>query len=202
MSHDTDAMRVLRAADATHRRVEPLFGDAVVVKRRVVEAMEIAERIVAEARETAAQVRELARREGRDEGLRDMMTLLDDARRIRNDAQDAAERDMVDLAFRLAERIIGRTLERNPDIVAEMIAARVEEQQAPNVRLLVAPDDLATVTAARTTIESRTGVRVTVEADDDLERGDCVIETGRGRADARIETQLHVLREALFEGAS
>lgn len=196
------------------RRARPIVERARVLKGRVVDRLGEAERelqklradsekVLEEARREADQIRRRAREEGRREALEECMEELAKARAEYAKLKQRAERDMVTLAFEVARRVVGHKIEVEPRVVRDIVgealtAARGREQIVVHVH----PDDHQEVRAARDRYaRSLEGVPVYFEVDATLERGDCVIETESGRIDARLDTQLQVMREALEEGA-
>src|SRR5690554_4293967 len=117
---ETPLIGVLRASDVVAEKVRPVFREPGVrmIRRRVIEDLEQldiavntarsqAEMIVKEAQQTASDIREAAHLDGRSEGLKEVLVELARARKVYANALDTAEKDMVELAFRLAARIIG-----------------------------------------------------------------------------------------------
>jgi flagellar biosynthesis/type III secretory pathway protein FliH len=70
------------------------------------------------------------------------------------------------------------------------------------VRLRLHPDDLVAVETRRTVLAARAPAATAIEllADGSVGRHGCVIETAHGRIDARLETQLAALEQALTGG--
>ncbi|TDP77556.1 FliH/SctL family protein [Bradymonas sediminis] len=208
----TSWMPVLRASDVVAEKVRPLFREpgVRVIRRRVIEDLEQidiavntariqAEVIVKEAQQTASDIREAAHLEGRSEGLKEVLVELARARKVYANALDTAEKDMVELAFRLAARIIGDSVEREPERVAAMVAGVLQRARGKrDIIVMVSPEDLASLSAAGPALaRSVDGVNIHFETDSSLTRGGCVIQTESGRIDGQIETQLDALQKAL-----
>jgi type III secretion protein L len=182
-----------------------------VVKRSVVEARAEARRIVAEAareaeelRESAEQaareLREAAYEEGREAALAELNLLLLEAHERRDAALAGAERDLLRLAVKLAEKIIGREIERDDAALADLVSAALRharQQEALTVR--VNPADLPRVRAHRERLDPSGRARfIDLVADPRVGHGGCVIEGESGTVDARLDTQLRVLERALL----
>jgi type III secretion protein L len=121
------------------------------------------------------------------------------AARARTEGKDLA----LVLARKMAEKIIGHAVALNPAILSDialqaLAAAKVREG---GIVLRVHPEDLAALEATRSkwreTISS--GLDVTLVADTSVGRLGCVVESDLGRVDARLETQLAALEQALRE---
>lgn len=160
----TDAMALLRSAEALH---------------------DDAEAVVAQAREAGhAEGFEAGRQQGLAAGEADLRAdLFDRALRERGllkERQDA----IATLALEVVRRVIG---ELEPGIATAALVMRAVQAVAPDTaaRVRVAPE-VADAVAAR--LRERPGLAV--EADDTLDPLDAVIETALGRSHAGLETQL------------
>ena len=208
---DESKLRVIGARDAAALDIEPLFGrDARVLKRRVVEdaaeiatridaACDAARRIVESAREEADAIASAAYAQGRERGLEDALGLLAEAQRIRDEARRGAQEEMLELAFQLAGRIVHRSVQIDRGAMVDIVRARLQEVRgAPRITVRVSPDSLSSLEAERERLRADVdGVPLVFEADAALADADCILETERGRADARVSVQLQVLRDAL-----
>ncbi len=206
--------RVLRRDSAAVRAARPLVDDARVIKERVIEDLQEiddelkalhdrGQEVIDDAEDQAEKIREEAREEGRKEGMRDCLEALAKARAEYSRLCNRAERDMVTLAFQIAQRIIGHAIEVQPEVVRDIVGeALIAARGRSQIAVRLHPDDHQWVESHRHEYARDVdGVTVYFETDASLERGDCVIETESGRIDARLETQLEVLRTALLSGA-
>ncbi|HYN85487.1 MAG TPA: type III secretion system stator protein SctL [Pyrinomonadaceae bacterium] len=186
----------------------------VVVKRPVVEARAEARRLLAEAeaearelRETAERVarelREAAYEEGREAALLEFNQLLLDARERRDSAFQTAERDLLRLAVKLAEKIIGREVERDSGALADIVSTALRHaRQSESLTVRVNPSDMPTVEAHRARLDPAGRARfVDLVPDPRVRPGGCVIESESGTVDAQLDTQLRVLERALLSRA-
>jgi len=106
------------------------------------------------------------------------------------------EQQSVMLVTAMAEKVIARKLDLDDQIVLEVVrTALAEAGDATQVLLRVSAADEPLVRDAQA--ELLAGLAgaddVRVLADDSIGRGGCIVETERGRFDARIETQLQLL---------
>lgn len=208
--------RVIKSGTAT---MEPLGGQHVrarcmqVLRRERLEALEQAQAIVAEAKAKAEQLRveaeqqvgalrAEAERQGYETGLAG--ALADTLRvAIQQEQLDrlGLERS-VQMARLIAERIVGRHLDSDPSAVAEMAqAALAEVRGARQVRFVVHPGDVPTVTAALPP-DVTSPMLVEVVAGEHLARGDFELRTDAGRLDASLGTRLAALMQAITENLS
>ena len=188
---------------------------AVVVKRAVVEARAEARRLLDEAEREAAdlrerattearELREAAYREGHEAALLELNQLLLEAHARRDAAFNEAERDVLRLAIKLAEKIIGREIKGDPATLADIVTtALAYARQHKTLLVRVHPADLAEVRARRDLLEpaGHAGY-LDLVPDPRVGRGGCIIESEAGTVDAQLDTQLRVLERALLERAS
>lgn len=171
-------------------------------------------RLAREAREAEerATLRDAARAEGYAAGLdearaamREVTTrleaLVEGLRRTEAAAYDGLADRVTELVFEAVVKIVGeqsRTAAGIGGIVRTAIAAAREGAQVRRVRL--APDDLSLVRSeAPELLEAWKSQEVEAVADARVQLGGCIVEGERGNVDARLETQLERLREALIE---
>ena len=197
---------------------QPAFGNAragAVVKRAVVDANAQARRILADAERDAAAIlenaeqsarslREAAYQEGYESALSEFTQLLLDARQRREAVLHEVEGDVLRLAVKLAEKIIGREIERRDETLAEIVAAALRHaRQQETLTVRVNPADLAAVEAHRDRLNPSSRTRfLDIMADPRVRRGGCLIESEAGTVDAQLDTQLRVLEQALLARAA
>ncbi|HJZ86950.1 MAG TPA: FliH/SctL family protein [Polyangia bacterium] len=181
-----------------------LKGSGSVVSAVVFDARTEAQRILAQARQEAEALRERARAEGREEGRAEgraeiAQTLV----RLHTEAghaRTAAGEDLRRLAVRIASKILGHALELDPTLVVDICAQALRgatEQREIVVR--VHPDDLPAIEQARPQLRAALlkARDFTLRPDAGVGRGGCIVETELGSVDARLETQLAVIENAL-----
>lgn len=174
-----------------------------------------AQMIMAAAEAEADQVRERARAEGYQDGVRDghaaargelapsasaLATALAEARRLTSEAAATAEREAVELALRIAEKVVAGALEVQPervlDVVRGALRAVVERER---VVICVHPDDLELVRSSVVEISASLGgiEHVEIQGDRRVDRGGALIRTTVGEVDADIASKLDQARTAL-----
>ena len=186
-----------------------------IIKRPVIEAQAEAKRIVAEAENYAASVREAmaaleretreaAYREGYEAALLELNQLLLETRDRRDVALADAEHDLLRLSIKLAEKIIGREIKLDNATVVEIVSTALRTaRQNELLTVRVHPADLPVIQAQRERLDPAGRARfLDIVADPRVHRGGCIIERESGTVDAQLETQLRVLERALFARAS
>jgi len=190
-----------------------LVSSPKVVKREVYEATREARDVVALAQEKAKQIieeaerrreaiREQATEEGRARGLAEWNHLLAAASQRADQLTRSWEETMLRLSVRVAEKIIGEELKLRPETIVEIVrqvlkgarpgkhlTIQVNPADAQQVR-----DHIASLQAPGATSE------IEIVASASVLPGGCVIESELGIIDARLETQLKCLEDALVRG--
>jgi flagellar assembly protein FliH len=113
----------------------------------------------------------------------------------------AAERQVVDLALQIAQKVVEREVENMPDLAVNVIRAALEEMDARTaVRVRVSPDD-AELLQRRWAQVVPPGIgadRIELQPDERVQSGGAIIETTHGQVDAQLETKLAQLGNALW----
>lgn len=200
-----------RAEDASAPPSRPARS-ATVINAETYQAHQSAQSIVEAARKEAGEIiqnahREKeriiaeAREEGRQEGLAIASNQIIRANIVHAEIIERAQRDVIVLALKVAERILGRDLERDPAIVAEICAAALDNARTSHqVVVRVHPKDAALLRDLRDRVMDRAGRvgEIRFKEDSEVAPGGCIIETDGGVIDAQLATQLGVLQEILL----
>jgi type III secretion protein L len=112
-----------------------------------------------------------------------------------------SEKDAPELALKIAAKIIGRDLERDPEVLAEICATAIEAARSAKAMILrVHPEDGRLLREKRPRLMELIGraVDLSIRDDSDMERGGCVIQTEFGTIDGQIRTQFEMLRNVLM----
>jgi type III secretion protein L len=181
-----------------------------VVKNQIVSAQREAARILEEAEEFAAEIRrEVAAeaenlkseafREGTENALTEFERNLIETREIREKVWRETEKDLLRLAVRLAERIVGREIEKDDKTIIEIISTALQNaRQQEKLTVRVNPKDLPAIEKETEKFSSGRIRFIDFVADPRVATSGCLIESEVGTIDARLETQLRVLERALL----
>ena len=167
----------------------------------IADAQRQAQEILARAEEERQQMLEQGRQEGRELGKKDMTEAIAKAHQIRGELIKQAQPQVLDLALKIAEKILGRDLERDPALLAEMCATAIENvRTAKQMVLRVNPRNGAVLRERTPQLMQLIGrsVDLAIKDDPDVEAGGCVIQTEFGTIDAQLKTQLEMLRIVLL----
>lgn len=153
------------------------------------------------------QAYEEGRRKGCEEGIAQVRQELEDqfqhALRLANQmgrarvaALEEQERDIVEVALTVARKILGREIRHDPDSIIPQVRRLLGLLPKKSlVTLRVHPEDLEILQPIHESLrgEIADGDHLTLEADESLERGGCVIEQGGLLLDASISQQFDTI---------
>ncbi|HYY87978.1 MAG TPA: FliH/SctL family protein, partial [Chloroflexota bacterium] len=113
----------------------------------------------------------------------------------------AAERQVVDLALQIAQKVVEHEVENIPELAVGVIRAALEEMDARTaVRVRVNPADEELLRRLWTQVVPP-GIgpdHIELQADERVQSGGAVIETTQGQVDTQLETKLAQLGNALW----
>jgi type III secretion protein L len=203
--------KILKAESVSDKVV---VSSPKVLKREVYEATREASDVVALAQEKARQlieealreqdsIRERARQEGNAQGLAEWNRVLTAANQRADELTNSWEETMLRLSVRVAEKIIGEQLRVHPETIVGIIR-EVMKNIRPGKRLTIQVNQ-ADAQQARARIDRikdglSTSSDIEIVASGSVSPGGCVIDSELGIIDARLETQLKCLEEALVRG--
>jgi type III secretion protein L len=194
--------------------VDPFMAPKVV-KREIYAATEEAARIVHEAHtqarkilDDAEQARQTALetsfKEGYEQGLREWNVAVAEVNAARDKYLTGSEPELIRLAVRIAQKIIGEELRTNPETIVSVARACLEgagRERSLTVRVPAA--DLDLVRRRIVLLREAAGPNRSIEvvADAAIGPGGCVVESEYGVIDARLETQLRCMESILLRAA-
>jgi flagellar assembly protein FliH len=117
---------------------------------------------------------------------------------MREQEGDALERDAVELALQLAEKVLAGAVTVEPERVIDVVRGALRRlAERRRVTVLVHPEDLELVRAAADGLAAELGgiEHCDVQAERRIGRGGALVRTDEGQVDACVETQLARARE-------
>lgn len=182
-----------------------------IIKNQIISARAEADRIVREAEafarnahqkaiHEAEEMREQAYREGTETALAEFEESLVAVREIRDRAWRETEQDLLRLAVRLAEKIVGLEIQKDNKTVVNIVATALQNaRQQEKLTVRVNPSNLALVEGEIGNFASGSRTRfLDFVADPRVAIGGCLIESEVGTIDAQLETQFRILERVLL----
>lgn len=176
-----------------------------VAKQIIEKAREEAANIVAQAEAERDAIFARAREEAVSEAQAHSSEELARARLQVGRMMAAAEPELVQLALKIADKILGRELERTPELVLEIAANAIQATRAAKALILrVHPDDGKLLRAKKPNLLELIGrsVDVAIKDDADVVRGGCMVQTEFGVIDGQIRTQFNMLENVFLPDAA
>ncbi|MBN2432367.1 MAG: hypothetical protein JXQ27_12905 [Acidobacteria bacterium] len=201
------------ADDRNDLDLSSLAKDRQVLKGNVVEALDSADKIIQEARDKAAAILEEARHnseemrqkaqgEGYETGLAELNETILKFKQEYREILNNAEKDLLQLSLKVAERIIGRALDMEPALLLDIIHNALQSiKYQREIRIRVNPEHVPYLKENKMQLYAMLGESKEIEiVEDPLVKGDgCIIDTEIGTIDARLETQLRVVEKFLIK---
>ncbi|MCE9666632.1 flagellar assembly protein FliH [Myxococcus stipitatus] len=159
------------------------------------------ERIIAEALREKEDVLAKAREQGREEGLAQATEIILRAKLQAGEILAGYEKDVIALGLRIAEKIVGRSLEKDPELMVELCAAAIDNlRSARSMILRVHPKTAAVLRARKPVLMELIGraVDLAIKEDAEVAPVGCIVQTEFGTVDAQLPTQLEMLQNVLL----
>lgn len=176
------------------------FEARTAAQKIVDEAKRQAQEIVDEANRQKDEIFARARDEARAEVAAQASAEIARAKMQAGQVLASSEGQLIELACRIAEKIIGRDLDRDREVVLEICATAIESvRQAKAMVLRVNPKDGQLLRERKPRLMELVGrtLDIAIKDDADIEPGGCVIQTEFGTVDAQLKTQFDMLKSVL-----
>ncbi len=174
-------------------------------KEIIADAMRKAEEIIAAAAVARDEVFAKAREEANAEVQAQATEELARAKLQAGQILAASEHDVVQLALKIAAKILGRELESDPELVLEIAANVIQTTRAAKALILrVHPEDGKLLRSKKPKLLELVGrsVDLAIRDDGDVERGGCIVQTEFGVIDGQIKTQFKMIENVFLPDVS
>lgn len=179
------------------------------------DAQEELENLKNQAREAGHQEGfEAGEKEGKEQALQEMQEAIKDAnekamhtlktaKEATADYMVRAEQDVAEIVIHVAEKIIPQHFIDVPQVILPVVKQalmKVKDQKEINIH--VSPESYELVLMARDEFRSLLpggNAAIEIVSDESLQAGDCLIETPNGGVDARLSTQIELIKKAVQE---
>lgn len=137
------------------------------------------------------------------ESLHTVLSALDSAAKQfltqRDNCLEQCQTESVKLGIAIAEKLLRRVIANQPDCVLELVRNTLQWTDGQNsVRVRLNSKDCELVEQHLEDLVRKHDQRIELIADEQLTRGDCVVEASNSLIDARIETLLSRITEELL----
>ena len=225
---DKEQVLSLRLAEiaAKEEKAKTIISEArAAYEAMLAEAQQKKEELLAEAQKEIQDQKEQARKFGHEEGFkagekegaesirREQQGIIQSANKKAEHTLAVADKEMqeyvqqaekmiMDMAMRIVEKILPQHFIDAPQIILPLVRKALSKIKDQNrIVVHVAPDNYEFVLMAKSEFQAMLeGTEpLTVKADDTLGNGDCVIESSNGTVDAKLATQLVLIKKAVQE---
>lgn len=131
-----------------------------------------------------------------------LQRLLDRSKLVLAEHQSTLQRrfvkDIMNLSIRLAKHMLNHEMATRPELAGRIARTALQLVRGQeSIKIKVHPEDVEGVRRLHTEILPDAGENIQVVADQQMERGGCLIETDFGMIDARIDQQLAAIAASL-----
>jgi flagellar assembly protein FliH len=208
-----DVHTELQPGDAPAPRTRNLAGLNQFLER----AREQGAAMVSVAREQAESIAQGAREQGFEVGYSEGIAraeaavierlamaeqLVEQVREAREQALASCERDLVELAFQIAEKVVRQRVAADADATVGILEHALRKAFVRDgLTVLCNPADLERLSGASELLQTRVGslTGLSLIGDRRISQGGVIVRTDAGDIDATIESQLERLRDLLFD---
>ena len=179
-----------------------VYSASAKARELLQKAQQEAESIIRKAGEAAEKQRQNGYDTGYQDGLAQTTELLMKARMEQEHFLKNSNRDLMDLAFKIAEKIIGKQLEIDPDSIISIVKQAMQTvRQTKQLTIRVHPDDAKRLKANEEELQEALGRQrfLDVVEDKKVQQGGCIIESEIGTVEAQLNTQLERLKKILLQ---
>ncbi len=137
-----------------------------------------------------------------EDGLQSVAnSLAEAARQLRNETDGglkALHHDALKLSLAVARRVLMAEIKTNPQVISDVLCKLLKEAEGKRVtRVCLNPGD-ASLLDQTPAGELLRQAGINVRASEEIRPGGCILETGFGRLDARLEVRLDEVASALL----
>jgi flagellar biosynthesis/type III secretory pathway protein FliH len=171
------------------------------------ELLKIEKQLAAEKEMAARLGYDSGYKKGREDGCREAQKVLDNFATLMNEVvnqrqalYEEARQKILDLVLMIARKVTFKAARIDPGITAAVISGVIDKLvDKSHIKIKVHPDHLPLIEQQinRFNGDSAAIKELTMEPDDRVRYGGCFIETPGGDVDARIDSQIDVIAEAV-----
>lgn len=146
---------------------------------------------------------------GRNDGLQSVEHFIQEAAKIVDASREdyyekleSAELEIIDLAVKIAEKIVGKTIESEPEYWIQLVKTALKEvREHEDIKIFVHPTKYELTKSQKKMLEAilHDSTDLYIYPDDELEENACIIETSFGTIDASVDSQLTEMKKQLLQ---
>ncbi len=139
-----------------------------------------------------------------EEQIRSLSSVVEELLAYKEQIYREAEKDLVELAFTIAEKIVNTALDTDRSLVLNIVSSAISRmKEVEEMTIFISPEDEPILLERKDDILQGITAKVNFVPREDVSRGGCVIQTSMGRIDAMIGSQLEEIKaKVIGKGAS
>ena len=164
--------------------------------------------IVTRAQQDAISIREIAKKDGYNDGLKQSKQDLEDIKNklaeflnCKEEVYNKVADCILDISLQIAKKIINKEVDENREYIIPIIKALIDDinKTESKIILKVMPKDVEIVKDKITDVFKSQGfeAKISVIPDNSIEDGGVILETSNGVIDASIDTQIEIMEQVL-----
>lgn len=203
-SHEGSSPKIKRVYQRASQIVNSAENQAQEI---IAQAENMAKEIIHEAENQANEIKNKAYAEGlttsnvETQGLlTTVQVIVDEVQNWKNNLLEQGEMMMLRLVIEIAQTIFGDGLPLDPDSLGQVFSRALSQaRNLGDLRIYVHPDDAISLSSYWSRMQtSFSGQKIELVPSEIIKRGGCFIDGQFGTIDARVETQLDLVKESLL----
>ena len=125
---------------------------------------------------------------------------LQEAQTACQDYVTAAENTIAEMVMRIADKVLPKHFIDVPQLILPLVSEAIRKvKDQPHVLVRVPPESYELVMMAQTELQNQLegSAVLEVKSDEAMQLGDCVVESPNGVVDAKLSTQLELVKQAI-----
>jgi flagellar biosynthesis/type III secretory pathway protein FliH len=150
---------------------------------------------------TNPEPNDVPQRHGLDSVIESFRKAVCDLQQAKRQMMESSEKAVLSLAMAIAKKVVQSEIEHNPDLTLAIIRKTLQKiKNTDKLCIKVNPNDLQKVRNSKNALLEVSGqeVQISIEPENTVSRGGCLIETDMGDFDARLESQIQLVEQAIL----
>jgi flagellar biosynthesis/type III secretory pathway protein FliH len=202
--------RIISAAATATMNIRPARANLMFAER--LRAQQDAAKIVEDAKRKATQIenrgrdelkraREIARREGRNQGYLEIARQSADLVSMGKALDRKLTKGAIDLAQEMCRRILRKELSLRPESIESICAGVISENRPGRMlTVFVHPEDAKVVRGLHKSLACDPAIEIKIESSGRIKKGGCIVHGELGEVDGRLSVQIDELTKVIKEG--
>ncbi|NLY76953.1 MAG: hypothetical protein GX080_02555 [Tissierellia bacterium] len=146
--------------------------------------------------------------DGYEEGKSEAQKLIDGALKLkeeyikmRSQLLDETEEDIINLVISIYEKVIYKKVEEDKELIISLVQNGIKDLEIKGkLTIIVSKDDYEIIQENKKLILAEATLidEVEIRVDNDMNKGDCILETSKGDVDISISNQLEEIKELII----